>query len=398
MWKKTFISAFIAQIFSILGFSFAIPFLPFFISELGITDTGQQAFWSGIALGATGATLCIFAPLWGILSDRYGRKLMVCRAMFAGTVILLLMSAVRTVGQLVVCRLLQGVFTGTNAASIALVASVTPERRSGLTLGMMQAAIFIGAALGPLFGGIVADIFGYRAAFRAGAALIFLGGLLVLLLVKENFVPPDNTKTSSSMGLKKILAVSGFFSAIAIIFGVHLSNSIINPSFPLIVKEISPSAESLNSVTGFVLAAAAIAGALSAAVLGHMGDRWGQKKILVYCCIAAAIASAGHFFAHSLSFLLVVRILFGLSVAGMLPSANAMIYKVIDKKAIGTAYGAAMSLSMIGFALGPFFGGALARAADLRAPFLVTALFQAMMAFFIFRFVKTSDYASSANL
>ncbi|MBN1445764.1 MAG: MFS transporter [Candidatus Omnitrophica bacterium] len=397
MWKKTFVSAFVAQIFSILGFSFAIPFLPFFLSELGIHDTGQQAFWSGIALSATGFTLCIFAPLWGLLADRYGRKVMVCRAMFAGTIILLLMSVVRTAGQLVICRLLQGIFTGTNAASIALVASVTPERRSGLTLGMMQAAVFIGAALGPLFGGVFADLFGYRAAFRAGAALVFLGGLLVLLMVKENFVPPDAEKSGSSMSFKKILAVNGFLAAVAIIFGVHLSNSIINPSFPLIVKDIVPSVESLNSITGFVLAAAAIAGALSSAVLGHMGDRWGQKKILISCCIAAAFASAGHFFASSLPSLFTVRILFGLSVAGMLPAANAMIYKIIDKKAIGMAYGAATSLSMTGFALGPFFGGALASATNLRIPFLVTALFHVMLAFFIFRFVKISDYESASN-
>ncbi len=351
---------------------------------------GQLAFWSGICLGATGVTLCLSAPVWGVLADSYGRKAMVCRAMFAGTIILLLMSVVRTVGQLVVCRLLQGFFTGTNAASIALVASVTPQERSGLTLGMMQAAVFIGAALGPLFGGIVADMYGYRAAFRAGALLIFLGGLLILLVVRESFVPPDEKKESLRMGFRDILSVSGFLAAVTVIFGVHLSNSIVNPSFPLIVKELAPSPESLNSITGSVLAAAAVAGAFSAALLGHMGDRWGQKRILIICCIAAAFASAGHFFVRSLSSLFAVRIMFGLSVAGMLPSANAMIHRIIDKRYMGTAYGAATSLSMIGFALGPFIGGTVAKATNLRIPFLLTAFFQSMMVFFIIRFMKTS--------
>ena len=102
------------------------------------------------------------------------------RAMFGGTFVLLLMSMGQTVPQLVVCRLLQGVFTGTVSASVALVASVTPPKRSGLTLGMMQTAVLIGLALGPLVGGLAADAFGYRVAFRLGAGIIFLGGLFIL--------------------------------------------------------------------------------------------------------------------------------------------------------------------------------------------------------------------------
>ena len=389
MWKKTFIFSFLAQILSIAGFSFALPFLPFFIAELGIHGTGQQAFWSGIVLGVSGVTFCLFAPVWGILADRYGRKIMVCRSMFAGAAVLLLMSFVRTIGQLVACRLIQGAFTGTLAASIALVASVTPRDRSGLTLGMMQAAVFIGMTIGPLFGGVVADLYGYRNAFRAGAVVVLLGGLLVLLGVRENFVAPEQHENGRAMGFRKILAASGFLVAVAVMFGVHLSNAMVSPSFPLIVKEIIPSFANLNSITGSVLAAAALAGAVSSVLFGHIGDRLGHKKILIACCAASAVSSVGHFFAFNLPSLFIARILFGLAVAGMLPSANAMIHKIIDKKCIGKAYGAATSLSMVGIALGPFLGGSIAKAVDLRTPFLVVAGLQILMAFFIAAFVKT---------
>jgi len=310
--------------------------------------------------------------------------------MFAGTIILLLMSMVRTVGQLVACRLLQGAFTGTVAASVALVASVTPQERSGFTLGMMQAAAFIGVTIGPLFGGIIADIYGYRAAFRAGAAVIFIGGLLVLLGVKENFIPPDREKDGNPAGFLEIIAISGFMVAALIQFGVQLSNCMINPSFPLIVKEVVPLAENINSITGSVMAAAALAGAFSAALLGFIGDRLGHKKILVLCCTTAAVASAGHFFVFNMPMLFFVRILFGLGVAGMLPAANAMIHRVIDKKYIGRAYGAATSISMMGLALGPFAGGAIAKVSGLRTPFLVVAVLNALMAFLIGTRVKTN--------
>ncbi|MCM8820862.1 MAG: MFS transporter [Candidatus Omnitrophica bacterium] len=388
MWKKTFASIFTAQILSMIGFSFALPFLPFFISELGISDKGQQAFWAGIAIGVSGITFAIFAPLWGVLADRYGRKVMVCRSMFGGTLVLLLMSIARTVGQLVACRLLQGILTGTISASIALVASVTPEERSGFTLGMMQAAAYIGTTIGPLFGGVIADLYGYRIAFRAGAFLVFAGGILVLLGAKESFTPPVSDGKNHSPGFLEILATSGFLIAVMILFGVQFSNSMISPSFPLIVKDILPSPEKLNSITGTILAASALAGACSAALLGHTGDRIGQKKVLVLCAIGASLSSAGHFFASSIPLLFVVRIIFGLSVAGMIPAANAIIYKIIDREYIGRAYGMATSISMIGFGLGTFSGGTLARLAGLRIPFLAVAFLHLLLAVIIRSFKK----------
>ena len=81
-WKRTFVSAFIAQICSITGFSFAMPFLPFYIKDLGVTDPKMQTFWAGLCLGAAGVTFSLFSPVWGNLADRHGRKIMVVRSMF----------------------------------------------------------------------------------------------------------------------------------------------------------------------------------------------------------------------------------------------------------------------------------------------------------------------------
>ncbi|HOL21777.1 MAG TPA: MFS transporter [bacterium] len=390
MWRKTFISTFIAQVLSMIGFSFALPFLPFFISELGTFNKGQQAFWAGLVLGSSGFTFTFFAPLWGIIADRYGRKAMVCRSMFGGTLVLLLMSIVRTVGQLVACRLLQGILTGTISASIALVASVTPEERSGFALGMMQAAAYIGTTAGPLFGGVLADLYGYRVAFRVGALIVFSGGILVLLGAREIFTPPSNGKEQSP-GLLNILTTKGFLMAVVILVGVQFSNSMISPSFPLIVKDILPSPEKLNSITGIILAASALAGAFSAALLGHTGDRLGQKRVLIYCALGASLSSAGHFFAFNIPLLFLFRILFGLSVAGMIPAANAIIYNIIDREYIGRAYGMASSISMIGFALGTFSGGAVAKFTGLRIPFLAVAFLHILLAVMIRSFVKTKN-------
>ncbi|MCM8818614.1 MAG: MFS transporter [Candidatus Omnitrophica bacterium] len=390
MWKKTFFSAFLAQVLSIVGFSFALPFLPFFISELGIRDISQQTYWAGILLSASGFTFTIFSPLWGFLADKYGKKVMVVRSMFSGTFILFLMSFVKNVHQLLICRLLQGALTGTIVASVTLVASVVPSEKSGFTLGMMQAAVSIGNSIGPLIGGFFADRFGYRSAFRIGGIITFIGGLLVLIFARENISKINNNKKEEGFSFKEILKIKGFWIAIIIMFAVRFSNTIINPSFPLVVKEIVQNPERLNTITGGIIGIAAITEGFCAAIVGFIGDAIGTYlNITINCFIFAALSSIGHFFSYSVFVLLIFRIIYVGSVAGLIPSANSIIKKLIEERAIGKAYGIVTSISMLGFAFGPLVGGYTGKILGIRTPFLITALTQSLISLiFLYYFKK----------
>ncbi|MCM8772434.1 MAG: MFS transporter [Candidatus Omnitrophica bacterium] len=387
MWKKTFISAFLAQILSIIGFSFAMPFLPFFISELGIKDISLQTYWAGIILSASGFTFTIFSPLWGYFADKYGKKVMVVRSMFAGTFVLFLMSFSKNVYHLLICRLLQGALTGTIVASVTLVASVVPLEKTGFTLGMMQAAVSIGNSIGPFIGGLLADSFGYRNTFRIGGILTFLGGFLVLLFAEENI---NENKIENSITFKDILKIKGFWVAILIMFAVRFSNTIINPSFPLVVKEIVYDSAILNTVTGGIIGIAAIIEGISATFIGFIGDITGAYiSLIINCFIIASISSLGHFFSYSIVVLLFFRILYSGSVAGLIPSANSIIKKLIDEKAMGKAFGIVTSISMLGFAFGPLIGGYTGKIWGIRTPFLITALTQGLISLiFLYYFKK----------
>ena len=82
---------FVAQFLSGLGFSFVLPFFPFYFRALGVQDESGILMWMGWSSAAFGITMAARAPLWGMAADRYGRKVMVVRSMFAGSVILMLM-------------------------------------------------------------------------------------------------------------------------------------------------------------------------------------------------------------------------------------------------------------------------------------------------------------------
>jgi MFS family permease len=176
--------------------------------------------------------------------------------------------------------------------------------------------------------------------------------------------------------LRGLLVTEGFLAAVFVLFSVRLSNSIANPSFPLIVKDILGTEVNLNTITGSIIAAAALSGAAAAALLGHFGDRWGHKRILIGCALGGAAASAATFYAHTLPEMYFIRILFGFAVAGMLPAGNAIIHRTIAGHHLGKAYGVATSLSMLGLAVGPYLGGWLGKHHGLRVPFLVTGACQ----------------------
>ncbi|MDH7489169.1 MAG: MFS transporter [Anaerolineae bacterium] len=174
-WKITLAAAWVAQFLCIVGFNAVGPFYPFYIRALGVTDVHQVTLWAGI-LASTGAvSMALMSPIWGVLADRHGRKIMVVRATFGGALVLGAMALVQSVQQLFILRLLQGMLTGTVSAFMTLIASIAPAGEVGFALGMMQMAVFGGASVGPLVGGLVADNLGYRWVFGVTGILLFAG-------------------------------------------------------------------------------------------------------------------------------------------------------------------------------------------------------------------------------
>lgn len=374
-WRKTLYAAYMAQVFSIIGFSCVLPFLPLYIRELGVEGEDAVARWSGIVTATAAVTLAIFSPIWGYFADRFGRKLMVLRSMIGGTVVLTLMSFTRTVQQLVVCRALQGIFTGTITANTTLVASVAPREHAGYALGMMQGAVYVGNTLGPLIGGLVADHVGRRAAFRVGALFVLFGAVLVQFVVREG-VPsamkqPEDRRLGSFW---EVIGAKGFLSATLCLFAIRFANSVPAPIFPLLVEKLHGRQAALNTVTGVLTGVSGISAALCSWFLGRWSDRWGHVKMLIVSCCFVSVTSLLHVMARGVSELFVVRILFGMGVAGIMPAIGALIRRATHDNDMGKAFGANAVLGNLGWAVGPVVGGYIAASYGLKMPFYVMGL------------------------
>jgi DHA1 family multidrug resistance protein-like MFS transporter len=375
-WQRTLGALWLAQTLTIIGFSLRTPFLPFFVAELGARNLETQVLWAGAINAGGAAVMAITAPLWGALADRYGRKLMVLRAMVAGSVTIGLMALATSPWQLFVLRLVEGGFTGTVTASTTLAASTVPRERLGFGLGLMQMAVFSGSAVGPLIGGVLADQIGYRATFVLAGSLLLVSALLVAFLVEERFEPPSRRAGHGETGGEtwRLLLAPALLGIVVSLFALRAASMALQPIVPLLVAQLARGSSAVNSLAGLAMGVSGMTSAVASVGLGRLSDRIGQRPLL----IASGALAAATFLPLGLTTqvwqVIVLQALFGIASGGMLPTANALVARLTPEGRRGTIYGFTTTASSLGAFVGPLVGTALAAALGLHAPFLVIGL------------------------
>lgn len=374
-WRRNLRAVWVGELLAIMGFAAFGPILPYYVEYLGVTGDAV-ATWSGVISAAPSLAMAIMGPIWGALSDRHGRKVMVVRAMFGGCALTLLMSFVQSVGQLAVLRFVQGALTGTVAASTTLVASMTPEDRLGETLGKLQLAIFLGVTVGPLFGGFAADTFGYRTVFWMTSAFLLIGGLIILLGVKEEFEPvPAEEREPFWQNIGNDLNFAFTQSLLGLVlvvrFALRVGRRFPSPILPLFVAELLPESTALGSASGLLTTIIGGAGAISSPLLGRFADRRGGRSVLLACTLVGSAALIAQGMAGTYTVLLITQALLGLVVGGILATVSAYVGRAVPQERSGMAYGLDTTAVALANSAGPFVGGWLARWFSLRTPFLL---------------------------
>ncbi len=372
-WKKNLLFIFAAQLLSIAGFSFAFPFLPYFIEELGVSAGDEVARWTGLLHAATAFMMAWAAPVWGILSDRFGRKLMVVRAMFSGTLILFLLGMAQTVETVFILRLMQGMFTGTITACLALTASIVPDNRQGQAMGLMQAAIFAGNTFGPFAGGLMADYFGYRNAFFCGSLMILSGALSVLFFVdsdraacssaKDNRFNNLNTPGKKKLPYKKMIAAAGLFFLLAI------ARMNLLPMIPLYIKEIAPESSMPATLNGGVNALLGISAIVAGLYFGKLSDTVSPGNIIIRGALLTAPAVLLLYFNSSLIILFPIIMMVGFFGGGLDAPLNKLLSSSVPRESRGKAFGFAASFKCIGWGTASLLAGFTAGTFGIRTVF-----------------------------
>ena len=353
---------FTAQLLSAVGFSMIFPFLPNYVEHLGSSTGAPLLLMVTLVFSVQAVAMAIASPVWGALSDRWGRKPMVERAMYGGAVLILFMAFAGSSEELVVLRLLQGLVTGVVSAGTSLVASVTPRERLGYAMGVMQTGLWAGVSVGPVLGGVLEYAFGFRVAFVLTALLLFAAGVAVSALVREAFVRPAGQRGGVgglAASFAHVWRAPGVATVLLVRFTAWLGRTMIVPFLPLFVAGLMAGAATSGIVTGVAIGAASAAGTATSILLGRLGDRIGHRPVLVAGSLATAVAYLPMAFVTEAWQLVALYALTGATIGGVLPAISAMLAQLTERGQAGSVYGIDNAVVSSARGVSPIVGGAI---------------------------------------
>lgn len=400
-WQRTLYILLFAQLMVAVGFSSIFPFLPLYVEQLGSSTGMSIELLSGLVYSGQAFAMMIASPIWGALADRFGRKLMVVRSMYGGTVILFLMAFVTSAEQLVLLRTLQGLITGTVAAANALLASVAPRQESGYAMGLLQVGFSVGLALGPLVGGLAADALGYGAVFYITALLLLLAGITVTFGIHENFKPvgqKEDRNVNLVSSWRSLLAMPGVLIVNIMRFITGMGRMMTIPIIPLFIQGLLSDSASVNTFTGLVMGISSGATMVSTVFLGKLGDRSGYRRILIISLLVLVVGFALQGYVTAGWQFLALQALIGIALGGVVPIISALLANCIKVGDEGIAFGLDNSVMAAGRGVAPMLGGAAAAAWGYPSTFVLTGLvFALAMALAVWRLPSSKPVAGELS-
>jgi DHA1 family multidrug resistance protein-like MFS transporter len=370
----SFLALLASQLLGTTAFMFVVPFMPLYVQALGVDNVGHAAAWAGVINGASGATMALVAPLWGRLSDRMGRKLMLLRATVAAVVVVGSMAFVTGPWQLLVLRLLQGTLTGTVPAATSLVAATAPAEKAGWRLGALQTVIFVAAGVGPALGGISADSAGLRTSFFVASALLAVSAVIVLFGVREKKPireEREQEEAEEAGTARSSLPYKLLLPGLLTLFAVHVSITSASVALPGFVGTLAGAADRVASQAGWIIGTGALVASLGSLLGGRLAARFGARRVMVVSLTLAGLAALPQALSESVPQLWALRLLASLFIGCAIPVANLAIKSAAPAGRQGEAFGVASSATSAGFAIGPLGGGLLAASLGFWSAFLV---------------------------
>lgn len=375
-WQRTLRVLWLVQFLTTLAMNLGLTFVPFFLLDdpvLRVTDESARLVYTGLILGGPFVTTILFTPIWGWVADRTGPKRQVVRACFGLGLTQLLMALAQSPAQMVAIRMFQGMISGVLAASLGLVAVVTPRERQGWAISVLQSATPAGQIFAPVLGGALATTIGFRATYALLASMILATGVVCWLLLRQEGFKPTSSP-NPFLGLaragRKALAQPLLRQALAILMGGQFAFTVAQGVFAIYAgKLIGAWAEThgatsawWNSGIGFTALAMAVTGTatlLSSAWWGRLHD--GRVPFLTP--IGAALLGT------SLALLvlwpppwavLLARVGVGIGVGAVATLQYAIIAGRTAQEERGQLMGLAMALNHFGNLCGFLLGGILA--------------------------------------
>ena len=383
-WKKNLVFIGLSQFLAMVGFGCCMPFIPLLLREnLHITDDHIRGVFVSAYYLAGMLSLCVATTVWGMLADRFGRKIMLLRASYAAAIFYPLLAFAPNVWVLIGIRFVCSFFSGTVNPAQTLLVSTTPEEKHGFVLGALSTSTWSGNMLGYLAGGMIVHYFNYRAAFMTCGVIYLISGLLVHIFVRENFVKPvkkpsEGKAETAQKHRFRDLATPAVVWLLTMFLLMGISRRIEQPFLAEQVRAVHGDAGA-GFWTGIISAAAALGGVISGILIGYLCDRMPPRKLLIPVLAVSGTMTTLQALAPTIEVLIAARFCTYLAAGGLQPVLQVMLTKVTPPELKGTFFGWSGSVSTAGGIICSFISAGIAFYIGVRGIFMAAALMMFLM-------------------
>jgi MFS transporter, DHA1 family, tetracycline resistance protein len=364
---------FVVSCIDVLGFGVLVPLVPYMATRFGAAPDLVTAI-----LGSYSLCQFIAAPLWGRLSDRFGRRPILMSSLAGACLSYALLAVAQGLGMLLASRMLAGFMAGNLSAAFAYASDVSAPEQRAKSMGVVGAAIGIGFMLGIPLGGLLAGDSPQHANFLAPAVASMALSLTALALVK--FLLPESrapeARAAPSERTVRPWQLLRTRPALREIAGAALlvtcAQGVLESIFALWALgrfQAGPRDVGL-ALFGVAFLSVLMQGGLVRTLAPRLGEaRLGSAGALTYACGLLVVSLSG----RHLPWIGFGLALAGLGMGAFTPSAAALASKQArgdDRGAVMGTYQASTSLARV---IGPFASGVLYRHLGPDAPFLTAA-------------------------
>lgn len=379
--------------FASLSMNFWIPFVPLYLKELGAGSDANALFWAGIAAGSQGVARLVTGPVWGILSDRYGRRPMFLRALYSASITMAVAAFATEPWHIAAAFAMQGLFSGFIPAATALISVTVPDRRLNSSLSMVTGAQFIGNTLGPAIGGVLAYFVGYRGAIIGGAALPLIAGVFAQMAVPRDLVAQADTaggeKPKAGGGSIRALLTGQFTLALLIWFVALSFGQLVRTAAPISLEQlVGPDKAASAAAIGFTVAG--LGGVIGVVVSGRLIRPGLLRTSLVITAICVGLAHLLLPLANGIVTFTIGFAVIAMLSAAMVPATNTLIAANAPRERRGTAFGLAGGIQAFAFMVGPMTAAGFA-VVSLHLGFIAVGVVFFLLALVIWTGVREPD-------
>jgi MFS family permease len=374
--KPSILVIFLSVFIDLIGFGIVLPLLPGFTEDNFRADFSGKGWIIGGIIGSFSAMQFFFAPAWGKLSDRIGRRpvMLVSNLGAAGSYALFAIGCrfisdvpqestnYLALGIILASRIFAGICGANLSVASAYIADISPPEKRSARMGLIGMAFGLGFIFGPAIGAFSLELFGRQGPGWTAACFCAANFVLGWFILGESRQPssakvtlrPKFTQWGHTLAQPKLGLLIGVFFFATFCFTCFES------TFPLLAKhQFSVSDQELNNRVGYLFTYAGVIAALVQGVIGRLVKKFGEPNLIFFSLIVFAAGLGLLPFAKSLPQILGVLALLAIGSGLNRPPVFGMISLNSSPDEQGANLGVAQSFGALARMLGPVFASTL---------------------------------------